>query len=260
MALITCKECGGKMSDRATECPHCGCPIEFQGTIHFQSESSNKSQALSMNGTKPQKSKLYRIISISLVAILGVFIVVLLGNFVLFNFFGIGSARLCGWRSDNETEAVAVVEIEDPIDVKIQNAKTIEDVRTLLNGTTWHYTENLSTSKIEGWFKVRFEGEKYIAYTALPSDGRWTETERGNYKIREGRFSDTGEKYICVEWKSKLKVNYLEVPCEFALVTGNFQVRVTSSFLDGMSRISNIYSTAHYAKYGLMEFGDYEWD
>lgn len=27
MALTTCKECGGKVSDRATECPHCGCPM-----------------------------------------------------------------------------------------------------------------------------------------------------------------------------------------------------------------------------------------
>lgn len=26
MALITCRECGHKMSDRAESCPHCGCP------------------------------------------------------------------------------------------------------------------------------------------------------------------------------------------------------------------------------------------
>ncbi|MBO5296779.1 MAG: hypothetical protein J6B03_04200 [Candidatus Homeothermus sp.] len=260
MALTTCKECGGKMSDRATECPHCGCPREFQDRIPFQAEVSNKSQAQSMDGAKRQKSKPYRIIAISLVAILGVSMVVLLGNFVLFNYFGIGSARLCGWKSDNEIEEAAVVEIEDPIDEKIKNAKTIEDVRTLLNGTTWHYTENLSDSQIEGWFKVRFEDNNYISYTALPSYGTWTETERGQYKISEGRFSNTGEKYICVEWKSKLKVDYLDIPCEFALTTNNFQVRVTSSLLDGMSRIENIYSTKHYAKYGIMEFGDYVWD
>lgn len=28
MALITCKECGAQISDRAKECPHCGCPQE----------------------------------------------------------------------------------------------------------------------------------------------------------------------------------------------------------------------------------------
>lgn len=28
MALTKCPECGGKVSDKATQCPHCGCPIE----------------------------------------------------------------------------------------------------------------------------------------------------------------------------------------------------------------------------------------
>ena len=28
MALIECPKCGGKVSDKATLCPHCGCPIE----------------------------------------------------------------------------------------------------------------------------------------------------------------------------------------------------------------------------------------
>lgn len=27
MALITCHECGGKVSDAATACPHCGAPV-----------------------------------------------------------------------------------------------------------------------------------------------------------------------------------------------------------------------------------------
>ena len=28
MALIKCKECGREISDKATTCPHCGCPVE----------------------------------------------------------------------------------------------------------------------------------------------------------------------------------------------------------------------------------------
>ena len=28
MALITCVDCGGKLSDKAEACPHCGCPVE----------------------------------------------------------------------------------------------------------------------------------------------------------------------------------------------------------------------------------------
>lgn len=262
MALIICKECGGKMSDRATECPHCGCPIEYQKDSHSKIEHTPSNHSNIIEGNKSLSNKIVKIAAISMSTVIGVILFGLCANYVLFNCFGIGSPTLSGLQSNAE-EAVAVAEeevIEAPIDVQIQNAKTPEEVRTLLNGTTWHYAENLSKSEIEGWFKVRFEGDNYIAYTALPSDGVWTETERGKYKISEGRFSNTGEKYICVEWKSKLKVDYLDIPCEFALATNNFQVRVTSSFLDGMSRINNIYSTKHYAKYGVMGFGDYVWD
>ena len=28
--LIICPECGGKVSDRAAACPHCGCPVEHK--------------------------------------------------------------------------------------------------------------------------------------------------------------------------------------------------------------------------------------
>ena len=33
MALIKCKECGHEVSDRATACPNCGCPIDNVGKI-----------------------------------------------------------------------------------------------------------------------------------------------------------------------------------------------------------------------------------
>ena len=36
MALFECPECGGKVSDKATQCPHCGCPVE-------QPKNKNKS-------------------------------------------------------------------------------------------------------------------------------------------------------------------------------------------------------------------------
>jgi len=29
MAILVCKECGGKVSDKATKCPHCGAPVEI---------------------------------------------------------------------------------------------------------------------------------------------------------------------------------------------------------------------------------------
>lgn len=31
MALINCPECGGKISEFAEVCPHCGFPMEYEG-------------------------------------------------------------------------------------------------------------------------------------------------------------------------------------------------------------------------------------
>ena len=68
MALTTCKECGGKMSDHATECPHCGCPREFQGEIHTADNSSTKKTLSEQSQPTPKKPR--KALWISIVAIL----------------------------------------------------------------------------------------------------------------------------------------------------------------------------------------------
>lgn len=67
MALIICKECGGQMSNRAAECPHCGCPIEFQ------TEETSKSQNPQPQKHKPRKSYKRLWITIAVVGALAVF-------------------------------------------------------------------------------------------------------------------------------------------------------------------------------------------
>ena len=43
MALIKCKECGHEVSDKASACPHCGCPVEVgQAQSREQIKSSKK--------------------------------------------------------------------------------------------------------------------------------------------------------------------------------------------------------------------------
>ena len=41
MALIKCKECGKEISDQATNCPNCGCPIN-DDTITKEVKASKK--------------------------------------------------------------------------------------------------------------------------------------------------------------------------------------------------------------------------
>ena len=70
MALTTCKECGGKMSDRATECPHCGCPREFQDEIHSTDNSSAQSHETLSEQPQPNPKKTHKGLWISIAAIL----------------------------------------------------------------------------------------------------------------------------------------------------------------------------------------------
>ncbi len=62
MALIYCRECGGQVSDRATECPHCGCPIEI----------IKKSERQNYLAQKPKKKRKFIVICFLLLALLGV--------------------------------------------------------------------------------------------------------------------------------------------------------------------------------------------
>lgn len=39
MALIKCNECGHMISDRATKCPKCGCPITKGSKPHIHQET-----------------------------------------------------------------------------------------------------------------------------------------------------------------------------------------------------------------------------
>lgn len=42
MALIKCKECGGKISDKANACPHCGCPLGYSLKSSITEDHSRK--------------------------------------------------------------------------------------------------------------------------------------------------------------------------------------------------------------------------
>ncbi len=68
MALIKCSECNKEISDKASACPHCGCPISTVETLSQEKKAENKSKTSS----KSQRKKLFFI-----VAIIGAIIVML---------------------------------------------------------------------------------------------------------------------------------------------------------------------------------------
>lgn len=45
MALIKCTECGKEISDKATACPHCGCPVVSQTQCHDDTYQPQQQQS-----------------------------------------------------------------------------------------------------------------------------------------------------------------------------------------------------------------------
>lgn len=144
---------------------------------------------------------------------------------------------------------------------KIKEATTTEEVRKLLNGTTWHYTENLDNSEIGCWLKVEFKDGKYTSYYALPSEGKWTKDTSGSFELNEGRYANTGNRYISVYYKGNIKNPQLglTIPSEIEFTTDDFQLNVHSPKIDAV-----LYNGRGMIKRidlkGTMEYGDFSWD
>lgn len=67
MALITCPECGKKISDQAQNCPNCGCPI--CGVNNLQELVEDRETMQQENKTKKLKITLISLIVVGFLAI-----------------------------------------------------------------------------------------------------------------------------------------------------------------------------------------------
>lgn len=161
--------------------------------------------------------------------------------------------------SDNDTISTEAEEVS--IVDKLKDVSALEEAKNLLNGTTWHYTENLDDSDIGCWIKVEFNNGKYTSYYALPSDGKWTRDKSGTYQLEEGRYTNTGNKYISVNWEGNIKNPQLglTIPCEMAFTLSGHELNVHSPQIDAV-----LYDGRGMMKQiimkGDMSFGDYNWD
>ena len=50
MAIIRCPECGGKLSDRAKVCVHCGYPLSEMQQAEYEDQTGSRSEAEYKNG------------------------------------------------------------------------------------------------------------------------------------------------------------------------------------------------------------------
>lgn len=352
MALIKCKECGREISDKASVCPHCGCPVELDDA--GQESEFDDTEQEGMAEEEPKKRKVW-------FWLLPLIIVLIGGAFLAYQTMSHGDSsgdgadsvnikpmytctiyadnngelrdgagvRICAlnvysrgeplsiylssevsWGgmdlehvylkagkvydefpfsySDKELTPIATYEMETigsdvnitfyPLssggaseqvaktksaEKKIQKASTTDEVRQLINGTTWHYTENLSNSQIGCWLKVEFKDGQYTSYYAQPDDGKWTKDQSGSFEIKEGRYSNTGERYISVCYDGNIVLPQIgtTIPCKIQITTDNFQLNVQSNYLTMLDRMSGGSGVGHHMNLtGTMKYGDYSWN
>lgn len=221
MALIKCKGCGQMVSDRAEKCPKCGYPIrlsmeqqqkesEQSVKTHFTTETEKK-ETINNNLQPRQKSSKKGFLIAAVVA-------VIIGCGVLFAIFSSDSNPII-----QQTRDIPSVETE------LQNVQTVQEAKQLIEGTVWEHTVNTDESELGYWVKVEFANGRYKTFYMNPSDDDWSNGGEGTYEIKEGKFANTGEKYIAVYWEGG---GYLGWPTKYALVLNNFQITVQSALPD----------------------------
>lgn len=226
MALIKCKGCGQLVSDRAEKCPKCGYSVRLSMEQQEETKQSVEPHTTTLNTSKeevangnpqPQQRGSKKGIIIAIV------VVVIIGCGVLF-------AILQGRGQEKDSNQITQQTRDIPtIEASLQNVTTIQDAKQLIEGTVWEHTVNTDESELGYWVKVEFANGRYKTFYMNPSDEGWTNGGEGAYKIKEGKFANTGEKYVAVHWEGG---GYKGWPMKYALVLNNFQITVQSAVPD----------------------------
>ena len=224
MALIKCKGCGQMVSDRAEKCPKCGYSVRLsmeqeqeEAKQSVETHSTTETEQKEVINNEPQQRGSKKGIIIAIV------VVVIIGCGVLF-------AILQGRGQEKDSNQITQQTRDIPtIEASLQNVTTIQDAKQLIEGTVWEHTVNTDESELGYWVKVEFANGRYKTFYMNPSDDDWSNGGEGTYEIKEGKFANTGEKYIAVYWEGG---GYLGWPTKYALVLNNFQITVQSALPD----------------------------
>lgn len=193
MALIDCKECGHRISDKATTCPNCGAPVELsldknEQTVLANTPSTPPPPIMEQkDNTEEKKSSGALIFVICLILII---ITVFIGL--------IAGGSSSSSRSSYVADSLYRVE-QERIERERAKWQDADSIRKYINGTVWTYTETL----VDGdgyWYKLEFKNNKVYYYEVSPSKGSWGRPSVSSYKIEDKRYINTGEKYTCISW------------------------------------------------------------
>ena len=124
MALIKCPECGKEISDKASNCPNCGCPI---------GSTTEQTSTVEVQQQKP-KSSIKKIIPI----IIAVIIVAIIG-IAIYNVKVVQPKKIAAQNKATYEEAIALLEkgkYEDGQKL-LQTITEYEDVDTILEQIKW---------------------------------------------------------------------------------------------------------------------------
>lgn len=89
--------------------------------------------------------------------------------------------------------------------------RTTKNVRVNIEGTEWTYMDEFSGTG-DYWHRLQFKDGKVYHYEVFPSKGNWGEPTVSSYSIVEGRYGNTGQKYIGIEWEESLDSKWTFVP------------------------------------------------
>ena len=208
------------VSTKAERCPKCGYSVSLsmeQEGAGRRTWSHSETGRKEFVGNAPQPlQKRGKKKGWVIVAVVAVMVV---GCGVLAALFGNGSDDPIA----QQTRDIPSVEAE------LRNVATMQEARQLVEGTVWEHTVNTDESELGFWVKVEFANGRYRSYYMQPSDEGWTAGGEGTYEIREGKFANTGEKYIAVYWEGR---GYRGWPMKYILVLNNFQITVQSAVPD----------------------------
>lgn len=205
MALIKCNECGHEVSDKASVCPNCGCPLvkEKICTECGQPIPDNVSECPNCGAPQSQ----------------GVLSLPQKNNKKKWQFYAailIVVSVILYMHHKCQTSTV-----DTQLTTTERDFSTVEKARQNIEGTIWTYTKVIGEDDTFNlWCRLVFRDGKLLYQAVSPSRGDWGEPTVCDYTIDEERYSNTGERFIAIHWHTSL-MGYSFVPATRAIYWKN---------------------------------------